>query len=81
MNFRELADGLHHFKETGKGRETMCEAVEEYAKEYAKEYACEEKINTAKNLMINMNWTLEETLNNMGVTEPERTIIMQQLQK
>lgn len=81
MNFRELADGLHHFKETGEGRETMCEAVEEYAKEYAKEYACEEKINTAKNLMINMNWTLEETLNNMGVTEPERTIIMQQLQK
>ena len=41
MNYKELADGLHHFKETGKGRDTMCEAVVEFAKEYAEEYAKE----------------------------------------
>ena len=77
MHYKELADGLHHFKETGKGRDTMCEAVTEFAKEYSNE----EKINTVKNLMKNMKWTLEQTLTNMGATEQERTFIMQQLQK
>ena len=28
-----------HFKETEKGRDQMCEAVENYAKEYAKRHA------------------------------------------
>ncbi|MBR1572566.1 MAG: PD-(D/E)XK nuclease family transposase [Lachnospiraceae bacterium] len=77
MNYKELADGMQHFKETGKGRDTMCEAVEEYAKEYA----IENKILNVKNLMENMNWTLDQTLTNMGITDQEREIIIQQLQK
>ena len=89
MNYKELADGLHHFKETEEGRDVMCESVkkyaEEYAKEYAKEYAEEyatvTKIEMVKNLMSNMKWTLEQTLNNMGVSDNERSIITKQLQK
>jgi predicted nucleic acid-binding Zn-ribbon protein len=29
--YRELADGVRHFKESEGGREIMCDAVEEYA--------------------------------------------------
>lgn len=85
MNYKELADGLHHFKETEEGRDVMCESVkkyaEEYAKEYAEEYATDTKIEMVKNLMSNMKWTLEQTLNNMGVSDNERSIITKQLQK
>ena len=55
----------------------MCESVKNYAKEYAEEYNTEDKIVTVKN----MKWTLEQTLNNMGVSDRERSIITQQLQK
>ncbi|MEE3471721.1 MAG: PD-(D/E)XK nuclease family transposase [Butyrivibrio hungatei] len=89
MNYKELADGLHHFKETEEGRDVMCESVKkyaeeyakEYAKEYAEEYATDTKIEMVKNLMSNMKWTLEQTLNNMGVSDNERSIITKQLQK
>lgn len=39
------------------------------------------KIEMVKNLMSNMKWTLEQTLNNMGVSDNERSIITKQLQK
>ena len=81
MNYKELAEGIHHFKETEEGRDIMCESVKNYAKEYAEEYNTEDKIVTVKNLMKNMKWTLEQTLNNMGVSDRERSIITQQLQK
>ena len=78
MNFKELADGLHHFKETEEGRDIMCESV----KKYAEDYKTEDKIITVQNLMTNMKWTLDETLNNMGVSdEDERANITKQLQK
>ena len=77
MNYKELADGLHHFKETEEGRDVMCESV----KKYAEEYATDTKIEMVKNLMSNMKWTLEQTLNNMGVSDNERSIITKQLQK
>ncbi|MBQ8488436.1 MAG: hypothetical protein IJ535_01510 [Pseudobutyrivibrio sp.] len=81
MNYKELAEEIHHFKETEEGRDIMCESVKNYAKEYAEEYNTEDKIVTVKNLMKNMKWTLEQTLNNMGVSDRERSIITQQLQK
>lgn len=34
MHYKELADGVRHFKEEG-GRKRMCEAVEKYAKKKA----------------------------------------------
>ena len=39
-----MAQGVEHYKETEKGRETMCDAV----KEYAKEYAYEREMDTKK---------------------------------
>ena len=58
MHYKELADSVHHFKETKKGREIMCEAV----KKYAEEYNIENKAITVQNLMKNTGWTLEQTL-------------------
>ena len=51
MHYKELADGVRHFKEEG-GRKLVCEAVEKYAekkaieaaKEAAKEAAIEAEI-------------------------------------
>ena len=39
MYYDASAQGVKHFKETEKGRDQMCEAVENYAKEYAKRHA------------------------------------------
>ncbi|MEE3496251.1 MAG: hypothetical protein VZR06_13900, partial [Butyrivibrio sp.] len=86
MHYKELADSVHHFKETKKGREIMCEAVkkyaEEYAKEYAEEYIIKDKVITVQKLMKNMKWTLEQTLDNIGVSDKvERDNIISLLKK
>jgi len=84
MNYKELADGVHHFKETEEGRDIMCESVkkyaEEYAVEYAEEYAANSKVELVKNLMKNMKLTLEQALNATGITGKERAMITKQLQ-
>lgn len=84
MNYKELADGVHHFKETEEGRDIMCESVkkyaEEYAAEYAEEYAANSKVELVKNLMKNMKLTLEQALNATGITGKERAMITKQLQ-
>ena len=93
MYYDALAQGVKHFKETEKGRDQMCEAVEnyakeyakrhaeEYAKEYAKEYAVKEKIISVQNLMTNTHFTLEQALNALGIQGDERDFITKQLQK
>lgn len=43
MQYKELADGVKHFKEEG-GRNMVCEAVEEYAKKRAEKAAIEAEI-------------------------------------
>ena len=68
--------GRNNFKENEEGREQMCEAVEEYAKEYA----IKEKIVSVKNLMENMQHSLEQALDALGIQGKERTIISNQLQ-
>lgn len=64
----------------------MCEAVkkyaEEYAKEYAEEYIIKDKVITVQKLMKNMKWTLEQTLDNIGVSDKaERDNIISLLKK
>ena len=90
MHYKELADSVHHFKETKKGREIMCEAVkkyaEEYAVEYAEEYAAErlikERAITVQKLMRNMKWTLEQTLDNLEIYDKtERATIIRLIKK
>ena len=76
-----------------KGRGTMCEAVEkfakeyakeyaeEYAKEYAKEYADNRDVTNVHNLMVNLQFTLEQALDALDIQGDSRTYIMTQLQK
>ena len=81
MHFKELADGVKHFKETEEGRGVMCESVENYAKAYGDKRELTGKINSVKNLMKNMKLTLDQALNALGINGEERTLITKQLQK
>lgn len=77
MHYKELSQGVKHFKEVEEGRDTMCEAVQEYAKEYAKT----EKAELVENFMKNMNLTLKQALDAAGIQGEEREAIIQLLQK
>ena len=68
MHYKELSQGVRHFKEVEEGRDTMCEAVQEYAKEYAKT----EKAELVENFMKNMNLTLKQALDAAGIQGEER---------
>ena len=77
MHYKELSQGVRHFKEVEEGRDTMCEAVQEYAKEYAKT----EKAELVENFMKNMNLTLKQALDAAGIQGDEREALIQLLQK
>ena len=85
MNYKELADSFHHFKEIKKGRGAMSEAVRRYAEEYAAERAEISRINTlTKNvnvLMKNAHFTLEQAFTNLEISDSDRAVITEQLQK
>ncbi|WP_418621748.1 PD-(D/E)XK nuclease family transposase [Waltera sp.] len=81
MHYKELSQGVRHFKEVEEGRDTMCEAVQEYAKEYASECLKTEKAELVENFMKNMNLTLEQALDAAGIHGEEREAIIQLLQK
>ena len=81
MHYKELSQGVRHFKEVEEGRDTMCEAVQEYAKEYASECLKTEKAGLVENFMKNMNLTLEQALDAAGIHGEERDAIIQLLQK
>lgn len=77
MNYKVLAEGLHHFKETKEGRDSMCEAVEKYAEKKAGE----KLVNSVQALMESMKLTLEQALDTLKIQDEDRTYIIQQLQK
>lgn len=81
MHYEELSQGVRHFKELEEGRDTMCEAVQEYAKEYAKEYAISEVAEKVKSLMESTGFSLEQSLNALKIQGEERKLIIKQLQK
>ena len=85
MQFEELANGVRHFKETEEGRDTMCESVEKYGdrREERGEKRGEEntRIESVKNLMDNMKWTVEQALDALSIKGKERTVIISKLQK
>ena len=81
MHYKELSQGVRHFKEVEEGCDTMCEAVQEYAKEYASECLKTEKAELVENFMKNMNLTLEQALDAAGIHGEERDAIIQLLQK
>ena len=81
MHYKELSQGVRHFKEVEDGRDTMCEAVQEYAKEYANEYANEKQAANVKNLMESAGFTMERALDSLKIQGEEREAIIQLLQK
>jgi hypothetical protein len=76
MYYKEFSKGVRHSKETEGGRQVMCQAVEEYADQKAKEAAKlakeEANIKTIKNLMKNMQLSLEEAMDAIGVQGEDR---------
>ena len=81
MHYKELSQGVRHFKEVEEGRDTMCEAAQEYAKEYANEYANEKQAANVKNLMESAGFTMERALDSLKIQGEEREAIIQLLQK
>ena len=81
MYYDALAQGVKHFKETEKGRDQMCEAVEKYARNYADKKVMKSQVTNVQNLMENMKLTLEQALDAMGIQGDERVLITEQLQK
>ena len=89
MYYKELAAGVHHFKETEKGRDIVCESVKKYAEQYAeaesKKSAETSRIKTlaesVKTLMQNTSVTLDQAFSNLGISDSDRVIISKQLQK
>lgn len=77
MHYQELSQGVKHFKEVEGGRDTMCEAVEEYAKEYVSE----QRAKDVKNLMESTGFTMEQALDALKIQGEERKLIIKQLQK
>ena len=61
--------------------ERVEERVKECVEERVKERVEKEKTISVQNLMNNMKWTLDQTLDALGIKGKERTLITQQLQK
>lgn len=80
MNFKLLADGLHHYKETEKGRDIVCEKVERYAKKRVEENRIKTLTQNVKVLMKNTSFTMEQAFDSLEISETDRTIISEQLQ-
>lgn len=72
-----LARGVKHYKEKGRERETMCEAVEKYAEECR----IEEKITSTKNVMDSFRISLDQALDALKIQGTERELIAQQINK
>lgn len=77
IHYDVLAHGVKYYKEDKKGRENMCEAVEKYARECA----IRERVCNVKNLMKNMQLTLDQALSTLEIQGSERKLIIDQLQK
>lgn len=85
MNYKELADGVHHFKETEEGRDIVCESVRKYAEQESKKSAEASRIDTlvksVKNLMETTSVTLDQVFSNLCISDTDKLIISSKLQK
>ena len=81
IHYKELAQGVKHYKETEEGRENMSEKLEKYAQWYAKEKILQVNIEAVNNLMDSMKISLDQALNALKIQGEERTMIIKQLQK
>lgn len=75
MHYKELADGVRHFKETEGGREDMCEAVEKYGERKADRRQLIDIIN----LMESLSLSAEQAMNALKIPESERAIFAEKI--
>ncbi|MCR4653806.1 MAG: PD-(D/E)XK nuclease family transposase [Eubacterium sp.] len=81
MYFKELADSVHHFKETEKGRDSMSEAVRKFAEEYAEQYRIDALAQSVKMLMQNTSVTMDQAFSNLGISDSDQILIKNQVQE
>ncbi len=85
INFPELAEGVRFFKEDEGGRADMCDAVKEYANEQSK--IAEERakiqanVNAVNVLMKNHQLSLNQALNELGITGDAKEAVEEELKK
>lgn len=75
MYYKELAEGVRHYKESKGGNEIMCEAVEKYGESLA----IEATATAVKKLMKNANYTLEQAFDILEISDENRTLVMERL--
>lgn len=81
MHYKEFAAGVRHFKETEEGRKVMCKAVKKYGDSRENAGVLNNKIESVKSIMKNLNLSLDKALDALGIKGKERTIIANQLAK
>ena len=77
MHYKELSQGVRHFKEVEEGRDTMCEAVQEYAEKYA----LKQRTEDVKKLMESTGFTLDQALDALKIQGEQRALIIEQLKR
>lgn len=77
IHYKELADGVRHFKETEEGREIMCESVERYGDRRAEQA----NLNAVRKLMSELKMTLDQALDFLSLDNEQRASITKRLQK
>jgi predicted thioesterase len=75
MYYSQLADGVRYYKEVERGEEKMNELLERYAEKKAAEKVKEKQAVMVKNLMINMNLTINQAFDVLDVSETDRKAI------
>ena len=83
MEYDELATGVKHYKETEKGRETVCESVEKYGDTREKRGEARATVNTninaVRNLIENTKWSLDQALDALGIKGDDRAAVEESL--
>lgn len=87
FNYKELEEGVKHFKENKEGRKTMSEAVEKFAEKYAEKYAekkydsgrKESKAEDIRALMKNLKCSAEKAMEYIGIPKSEYSNYMKML--
>ncbi len=71
MNYSVLADRVKYFKEEQEGNNTMCDIIEDLIEKGRNEVRKKEKINFAKNLIIEGSFNFEKISKLSGLTVDE----------